>query len=98
MAACIVHTDRGSQFRSHKHMRALNLHGMVGSMGRVVVAGDHTAMESFFALLQTMSWLGAPGPRAKNYASRSSPGSNAPTTTTGKMPSADYPPSNSTPK
>ena len=52
MAGCIVHTDRGSQFRSRKHLRALNRHGMVGSMGRVGAAGDNAAMESVFALLQ----------------------------------------------
>ncbi len=52
VAGCIVHTDRGSQFRSRKHIRALSRHGMVGSMGRVGAAGDNAAMESFFALLQ----------------------------------------------
>ena len=31
---------------------ALNLHHMVGSMGRVGAAGDNAAMESFFSLLQ----------------------------------------------
>jgi transposase InsO family protein len=35
VAGCVVHTDRGSQFRSRKFVRALNRHGMVGSMGRV---------------------------------------------------------------
>jgi transposase InsO family protein len=52
VAGCILHTDRGSQFRSRKHIRVLNHHGMVGSMGRVGAAGDNAAMESFFALLQ----------------------------------------------
>ena len=52
VAGCIVHTDRGSQFRSRKFVGALNRHGMVGSMGRVGAAGDNAAMESFFALLQ----------------------------------------------
>ncbi len=49
---CIVHTDRGSQFRSRKVQRALHRHGLVGSMGRVGAAGDNAAKESFFALLQ----------------------------------------------
>lgn len=49
---CILHTDRGSQFRSRKHLRALRHHDMVGSMGQVGSAGDNAAMESFFALLQ----------------------------------------------
>ena len=52
VAGCVVHSDRGSQFRSRKAMRTLARHGMVGSMGRVGAAGDNAAMESFFALLQ----------------------------------------------
>jgi transposase InsO family protein len=48
----IVHSDRGSQFRSHKYVRALRRHGLTGSMGRVGACGDNAAMESFFALLQ----------------------------------------------
>lgn len=52
VAGCVLHTDRGSQFRSRKFVRALHHHGMVGSMGRVGTAGDNAAMESFFALLQ----------------------------------------------
>lgn len=31
--------------------RALHRHGLVGSMGRVGMAGDNAAMKSFFALL-----------------------------------------------
>jgi transposase InsO family protein len=52
VAGCVLHTDRGSQFRSRKFVHAINRHGMVGSMGRVGAAGDNAAMESFFALLQ----------------------------------------------
>lgn len=52
VAGCILHADRGSQFRSRKQARALHRHRMVGSMGRVGAAGDNAAMESFFALLQ----------------------------------------------
>ena len=52
VAGCVVHTDRGSQFRSRKFVHALGRHGMVGSMGRVGAAGDNAAMESFFSLLQ----------------------------------------------
>ena len=52
VAGCIVHTDRGSQFRSRKAARTLRRHDLVGSMGRVGAAGDNAAMESFFALLQ----------------------------------------------
>jgi transposase InsO family protein len=52
VAGCIVHSDRGSQFRSRKVVHALNRHQLVGSMGRVGAAGDNAAMESFFSLLQ----------------------------------------------
>jgi transposase InsO family protein len=52
VAGCILHTDRGSQFRARKTHRALTRHRMVGSMGQVGSAGDNAAMESFFALLQ----------------------------------------------
>ena len=51
-AGCIVHSDRGSQFRSRKFVRALHRHHLIGSMGQVGAAGDNAAMESFFALLQ----------------------------------------------
>ncbi|MFE5114325.1 IS3 family transposase [Streptomyces sp. NPDC056663] len=49
---CILHSDRGSQFRSRKFVRALDRHRIVGSIGRVGAAGDNAAMESFFSLLQ----------------------------------------------
>ena len=52
VAGCVLHSDRGSQFRSRKFVHALNRHTMVGSMGRVGAAGDNAAMESFFSLLQ----------------------------------------------
>ncbi|GAB3123666.1 transposase InsO family protein [Leifsonia psychrotolerans] len=52
VAGCVVHSDRGSQFRSRKFLRALAHHRMVGSMGRVASCGDNAAMESFFSLLQ----------------------------------------------
>jgi len=51
-AGVIVHTDRGSQFRSRAFVSTLNELHMVGSMGRVGAAGDNAAAESFFALLQ----------------------------------------------
>ena len=52
VAGCILHTDRGSQFRSRRFVHALGRYEMVGSMGRVGAAGDNAAMESFFSLLQ----------------------------------------------
>ena len=52
VAGCVVHSDRGSQFRSRKFLRALASHCLIGSMGRVASCGDNAAMESFFSLLQ----------------------------------------------
>jgi putative transposase len=48
----VVHSDRGSQFRSGAFVRALQRFGLKGSMGRVAACGDNAAMESFFSLLQ----------------------------------------------
>jgi putative transposase len=50
--AAVVHSDRGSQFRSHAYVRALRDARLRGSMGRVGACADNAAMESFFALLQ----------------------------------------------
>jgi len=52
VAGCVLHTDRGSQFRARKLVKAIKHHHMIGSMGRVGAAGDNAAMESFFSLLQ----------------------------------------------
>jgi len=48
----VVHSDRGSQFRSKRFVRALREAGLIGSMGRTGTCADNAAMESFFALLQ----------------------------------------------
>jgi putative transposase len=48
----VVHSDRGSQFRSAKFVRTARDGGLVGSMGRVGACADNAAMESFFSLLQ----------------------------------------------
>lgn len=51
-AGTIIHSDRGSQFRSNVYTRIINKHGLRGSMGRVGACGDNAAMESFNSLLQ----------------------------------------------
>lgn len=51
-AGTVVHSDRGSQFRSTAYVRTLKNNGLIGSMGRVGACGDNAAMESFFSLLQ----------------------------------------------
>jgi len=48
----VVHSDRGSQFRSRPFRAVLNAAKLAGSMGRVATAADNAAMESFIALLQ----------------------------------------------
>lgn len=50
VAGCVVHSDRGSQFRSRKFVRALARHDLVGSMGRVGAAGDNAAMEMLLSV------------------------------------------------
>jgi putative transposase len=52
VATTIVHSDRGSQFRSRDFVRTLREAELRGSMGRVGTCADNAAMESFFALLQ----------------------------------------------
>jgi len=41
VAGCVVHSDRRSQFRSRKSVRALPANHLVESMGRVGAAGDN---------------------------------------------------------
>src|SRR3954469_740337 len=48
----VVHSDRGSQFRSHAYFSQLRRAQLRGSMGRVGACADNAAMESFFSLLQ----------------------------------------------
>lgn len=48
----VVHSDRGSQYRSRIFRAALTAAKLRGSMGRVASAGDNAAMESFNSLLQ----------------------------------------------
>jgi transposase InsO family protein len=51
-AGTVVHSDRGSQFRSRRFVESLRHHRLTGSMGRVCACADNAAMESFFSLLQ----------------------------------------------
>lgn len=48
----IVHSDRGSQFRSRPFVGLIARSQLRGSMGRVGACADNAAMESFFSLLQ----------------------------------------------
>ncbi|MDH6455437.1 transposase InsO family protein [Streptomyces sp. SAI-149] len=51
-AGCIVHSDRGSQFRSRRVAAVLTRYGPVGAMGRVGAVGDNAAMETFLPVPQ----------------------------------------------
>lgn len=51
VAGCVLHTDRGSQFRSRKFVHALNRHAMIGSRPRRR-SRRQRRHGSFFSLLQ----------------------------------------------
>jgi transposase InsO family protein len=51
-AGTVVHSDRGSQFRSRRFVESLRHHGLTGSMGRVGACAVDASMESFFSFLQ----------------------------------------------
>lgn len=51
-AGVIVHSDRGSQYRSKAFRTRLTAVGAKGSMGQVHTCADNAAMESFNSLLQ----------------------------------------------
>jgi putative transposase len=67
----IIHSDRGSQFRSNAYVRMIRKHGLQGSMGRVGACGDNAAMESFNSLLQRTCSTRNGGPHVRNSASQS---------------------------
>jgi len=71
VAGCILHTDRGSQFRSRKLIRALDRHEMVGSMGRVGAAATTPPWRASSACYRRTSWTAGPGPPARSSGSRS---------------------------
>lgn len=81
----VPHTDRGSQFRSRKHARALVRHSMFGPMGR---CGRRQRRHGELPQppAKRESWTARSGPLARSYASRTSPGSSAPTTVSGDNP------------
>jgi putative transposase len=76
----IVHSDRGSQFRSHAYQRVLRDAQLRGSMGRAGRARTTPRWSPSSACCRrTCSTAGAGAP-APNSASRSCPGSRPPTT------------------
>lgn len=90
VAGCVVHTDRGSQFRSRKFVRALHRHDMVGSMGRVGPRATTRPWRASSPCFRRTSSTGGHGPPARSSGSPSSPGSKGRTTGDGdRTPSAD---------
>lgn len=51
-APLILHSDRGSQFRSGDYQRLLKQNGMSCSMSAVGHCGDNAACEGFFGVLK----------------------------------------------
>ena len=80
VAGCVLHTDRGSQFRSRKFVHALGRQEMVGSMGESGLPATTPPSRASSACCKRTCWTATDGTPARNYASRSSPRSNAPTT------------------
>jgi len=89
VSGCIVHTDRGSQLRSRKSIHALGRREMVGSMAESELPATTPPWRASLACCRRTSWTATDGTPATNYASRSSPGSNAPTTVVVARPLSD---------
>jgi len=71
VAGCIVHSDRGSQFRSREFLRALTRHRMVGSMAESAPAETTPPWNRSSPCCRRTSSTAAPGPPANSCASRS---------------------------
>ena len=52
VAGLILHSDRGSQYASHKYQRLLKQHGIICSMSRKGNCWDNAVMERFFLNLK----------------------------------------------
>ena len=85
-----VHSDRGSQFRSHAYVRALRAAQLHGSMDASEPARTTPPWSPSSASCRRTSWTAAAGRPANNSDSPSSSGSRRPTTADAdKTPSAD---------
>jgi len=79
-AGTVVHSDRGSQFRSHAYVRVLRHSGLAGSMGRAGPAVITRPWSRSSLCCRRTSWTGTAGRTATSCGWPSSPGSSAPTT------------------
>jgi putative transposase len=62
VAGCVLHTDRGSQFRSRKFVHALNHHGMLGSMDESAQLATMQQWRASSHCCKRTSWTGKSGP------------------------------------
>ncbi len=76
----VVHSDRGSQFRSKRFVRATEDAGLLGSMGRVARAQTMRRWNRSSRSCRRTSSTGNDGRPETSSDSRSSPGSRRPTT------------------
>ena len=76
VAGCILHADRGSQFRSRAMARELRRHDMVGSMGRVGAAGTTRPWSRSGHCCKRTSSTSSGGRPGRSCDSRSSSGSS----------------------
>ncbi len=77
-AGVIVHSDRGSQFRSRRFLKALKRHGLTGSAWGHAVTTPQWSRSS--RSCRRTSSTGGPGAHERNYGWRSCPGSRGSTT------------------
>lgn len=92
VAGCVVHSDRGSQFRSRTYVCALAGFGMSGRWARSARSRTTPRWSPSSPCCRRTSWTATAGPPATSYAWPSSPGSRRPTTAgDGNEPSASSP-------
>lgn len=65
---CVLHSDRGSQFRSKKFVRTLTNNGLLGSTGRVAAAPTMQLWTAFSLCCRRTCWIGDGGARGPTYA------------------------------
>ena len=80
VAGCVVHSDRGSQFRSRKFVRAWAVTTWSDRWAASARPVTTRPWSPSSACCRRTSWTAAAGTPASSCASPSSPGSNAPTT------------------
>ncbi len=70
----VVHSDRGSQFRSKKFVRLLRNYGLIGSMGRTGACADNALWSRSSPYCSETSWTASAGRQGRSSGWRSSSG------------------------